>query len=149
MSQTQLDLLLADDDTDDCNFFKEALKELPVATKLRTVNDGAQLMQLLSAKEEILPDALYLDLNMPRKNGVHCLTEIKQNERLKKLPVIIFSTSFDEEVVDLLYKLGANYYIRKPAEFSNLKKIIWQSLNLISNSNKNQPSKENFTIKSG
>ena len=147
MNTTPLNLLLADDDTDDCIFFKEALEGLPVSAKLTTVNDGVQLMQLLS-KKEVLPDVLYLDLNMPCKNGFDCLAEIKSDEKLKQLPVIIFSTAFDKEVVNLLHERGAHFYIRKPAEFYNLKKIILKSLELISDANKEQPSKEKFIINS-
>ena len=142
----KLNILLCDDDQDDCQFFKAALEELPVAAKLITANDGVQLMELLSKKEEVIPDVLYLDLNMPRKSGFDCLTEIKQNEKLKQLLVIIFSTSFDKEVVNLLHERGAHFYIRKPAEFSNLKKVIQKSLDLIANTNKEQPSKEKFII---
>ena len=146
MNSIPFNLLLADDDTDDCIFFKEALEELGVSTKLTIVNDGEQLMQLLTTKRETLPHVLYLDLNMPRKNGVDCLTEIKRNEKLRPLPVIIFTTSFDTEVVNLLHKFGAHYYIRKPAEFSNLKKIISKSLNLISESPNVQPAKDKFVL---
>ena len=147
MTSTPFNLLLADDDTDDCIFFKEALEELPVIAALTTVNDGVQLMQLLTTKTDTLPHALYLDLNMPRKNGFDCLTEIKQIEKLKQLPVIIFSTSFDTEVVNLLHERGANYYIQKPAEFSILKKIISKSLDLISETKEKQPPREKFVIK--
>jgi CheY-like chemotaxis protein len=146
MNQAMLNLLLADDDADDCTFFKEALDDLAVSTKLTTVNDGVQLMQLLIAKDTFLPDVLYLDLNMPRKNGFDCLTEIKQNQKLKQLPVIIFSTSFDRQVVDRLHEHGANYYIRKPAEFSNLKKVLFKSLNLLTTEGNGQPTKEKFVL---
>ena len=78
----QYNLLLADDDEDDCDFFKEALDELLLPTSLVTVNDGVQLMDFLSESgAENLPDILFLDLNMPRKNGLECLTEIKQLEK--------------------------------------------------------------------
>ncbi len=77
MSIASLNLLLADDDTDDCFFFKEALEELPVSAKFTFVNDGVQLMQLLIVNDTSLADALFLDLNMPRKNGFECLSEIK------------------------------------------------------------------------
>jgi CheY-like chemotaxis protein len=143
-----INLLLADDDTDDCDFFKDALNDLSIATTITTVSDGVKLMQLLTQKEFKLPDILYLDLNMPRKNGFDCLAEIKLNEKLKKLPVIIFSTSFNKEVVELLHGKGAHYYIRKPAEFSNLKKVILKSLKLISGENNPHRSKENFIITS-
>lgn len=126
-----LNILLADDDTDDCIFFKEALEDLPLSTNLTAVHDGEQLMQLLTKETNELPHVLFLDLNMPRKNGFECLSEIKLNKKLKQLPVIIFSTSFDQDVVNLLYKNGAQYFIRKPSEFSQLKKVIQQTLTLI------------------
>ena len=108
MSSKHLNLLLADDDTDDCIFFKEALKEFPLSTHLTTVHNGEQLMQLLTNETNELPHVLFLDLNMPRKNGFECLSEIKLNKKLKQLPVIIFSTSFEQDDVNLLYKNGAN-----------------------------------------
>ena len=147
MNPNPVNLLLADDDADDCIFFREALEELPHATELVTVNDGVELMRLLSGDGETLPDAIYLDLNMPRKSGFECLLEIKQNEKLKHLPVIIFSTSFNPEVVNKLRHQGADYYIRKPADFSDLKKIISISLDLLSNGN-SQPSIDNFVLNS-
>ena len=123
-------ILLADDDIDDCLFFKEALEELELSTELVTVHDGEQLMQHLKDKADRLPNVLFLDLNMPRKNGFTCLEEIKRSERLKELPFIIFSTSYDKHIADQLYKNGAQYYICKPTEFSQLKKVILQALTL-------------------
>ncbi len=93
MEVKKMNILLADDDTDDCNFFKAALKSLPIPTDLTVVNDGEELMTYLSEKTEHLPNALFLDINMPRKNGFECLAEIKNNKKLKDLPVIMFSTS--------------------------------------------------------
>jgi CheY-like chemotaxis protein len=142
-----LNILLADDDTDDCSFFKEAVEELLLSTQLTAVNDGEQLMQLLTNETNELPDVLFLDLNMPRKNGFECLSEIKGNQKLRQLPVIIFSTSFEQEVVNLLYKNGAQYFIRKPSEFSQFKKIIHQTfITLIIPQNILQPPRENFVL---
>ena len=146
MNLKQLNILLADDDIDDCIFFKEALVELLLSTHLTTVNDGEQLMQLLTNETNVLPHVLFLDLNMPRKNGFECLTEIKLSKKLKQLPVIVFSTSFEQEVVNQLYKNGAQYFIRKPSEFSQFKKIIQLSLALITKENISQPTRENFVI---
>ena len=92
-------ILLADDDIDDCIFFKEALEDLPFSATLFTVSDGVQLMNYLSAKTDILPDALFLDLNMPRKSGYECLSEIRSVDKLKDIPIFIFSTSLDLDVV--------------------------------------------------
>jgi CheY-like chemotaxis protein len=142
-----LNILLADDDTDDCSFFKEAVEELLLSTQLTAVNDGEQLMQLLTNETNELPDVLFLDLNMPRKNGFECLSEIKGNQKLRQLPVIIFSTSYEQEVVNLLYKNGAQYFIRKPSEFSQFKKIIHQTfITLIIPQNILQPTRENFVL---
>lgn len=146
MTSTPLNLLLADDDTDDCFFFKEALEELNISAKLTTVNDGVQLMKLLSAKETQLPDALFIDLNMPRKSGFECLSEIKVIDKLMNLPVIIFSTSLDIDVVNLLYEKGAYYYVRKPGEFDKLKKVIFEAVTLTSQSKLTQPSRDKFIL---
>lgn len=148
MEAIKYNLLLADDDTDDCIFFKEALEDLPMEVSLTTVNDGVELMKRLTQAGD-LPDILFLDLNMPRKTGFECLSEIKADEELSHLPVIIFSTSLDMDVVNLLYKKGAHFYIRKPGEFSTLKQIIHKAIALITASNKEQPAKENFILNAG
>jgi CheY-like chemotaxis protein len=146
MSIRQLNILLADDDIDDCIFFKKALDELLLSTHLTVVHDGEQLIQQLINGTNEFPDVLFLDLNMPRKNGFECLSDIKLSKNLNKLPVIIFSTSFEQEVVNQLYQNGAHYFIRKPSEFSQFKKIIQHSLALISQETISQPTRENFTI---
>ena len=146
MNPKQLNILLADDDPDDTLFFKEAVGGLKLPTHLTTVPNGEHLMHLLINETNKLPDVLFLDLNMPRKNGFECLAEIKLSEKLKNLPVIIFSTSFEQEVVNTLYKSGAQYFIRKPSEFSQFKKIILQALTLIMQGNASQPNKENFVV---
>jgi CheY-like chemotaxis protein len=122
------------------------LEELLLFTNLTAVHDGEQLMQLLRNEANELPHVLFLDLNMPRKNGFECLSEIKLSKKLKQLPVIVFSTSFEQEVVNLLYKNGALYFIRKPAEFSQYKKIIQHTLALIAQENISHPTRENFVL---
>ena len=130
----QLNILLADDDTDDCLFFKKALEELQLSTHLITVHDGEQLMNFLSENSEHLPDVLFLDLSMPRKNGFECLSEIKENKKLKDLSVVMFSTSFpqdrnyEENMIKILLKMGAHHYIRKSGDFAQLKQIIHNTL---------------------
>ncbi len=138
-------ILLADDDKDDCLLFKDALDELPVHTQLTTVFNSEQLMQLLN-KDDQIHNLLFLDLNMPRKNGFDCLAEIRRNEKLDHLFVITISTSFEQEMVTLLYKNGAQHYIRKPNDFSQLKHLIQTAITL---SEKNSPApmlKENFVL---
>ena len=146
MKKKDINILLADDDTDDCIFFKEALDDLVIKTNLTTVHDGEQLMNYLAETSCELIDVLFLDINMPRKNGFECLTEIKQNEKLKDLPVIIFSTSYEQEVVNSLHESGAHYFIRKPSEFEQFKKIIHHALLLIVQDGIPQPSRANFVL---
>jgi len=128
MNLKPLNILLADDDMDDCVFFKDALGELLQSTYLSIVNDGEKLMLLLNNEGNELPDVLFLDINMPRKNGFECLSEIKHNERLKNLPVIMFSTSNSQEKISKLFNSGAHVYIHKPADFEQLKQVIRHAL---------------------
>ncbi len=146
MNEVSFNLLLADDDQDDCIFFSEALLELPVATTLTTANDGVELMDLLSARLDNPPDIIFLDLNMPKKTGFDCLLEIKGSEKLKRIPVIIFSTSLNPDMATSLYEKGASFYIRKPSDFAALKKIIYQVILLAAQNNLVQPSKDSFLI---
>lgn len=145
MKKQAIQILLADDDTDDRLLFKEALEELTIATHLTVVKDGEQLLELLTKKGNKLPDVLFLDLNMPRKNGFIALGEIKRNSQLDQLPVIIFSTAFEPSKVKQVFNDAAHYYVRKPAGFSQLKKIIHQALTLITQDN-SMPGKENFVL---
>lgn len=138
-------ILLADDDTDDCMFFANALEELKVHYKLKTVFDGEQLMHFLENNEN-LPDIIFLDMNMPCKNGFECLAEIRQSERYKMIPVIIISTSLDENIIKLLHENGAFFYIKKPSLFAHLKKLMSLVINLIAAGNYNQPSIEKFVL---
>jgi CheY-like chemotaxis protein len=151
----KFNILLADDDKDDCLLFDEALQGLDLKTSLTIVHDGEQLIQLLTkppsinqGKSKNIYDVLFLDLNMPRKNGSACLKEIKRNINLKALPVIIFSTSYDPSVAEQLYKSGAQHYICKPACFSELKNVIQEALILISEEHKSQPYEEVFVLRS-
>lgn len=146
MNKQIYNLLLADDDEDDCTFFKEALDDLSVPVNLVTVNDGVELMNHLAVEVSDLPDLLFLDLNMPRKNGHECLAEIKKMDQLKNLPVIIFSTSLDTEIVNKMYEKGALYFIRKPGDFSKLKQVIGNALKVTAENNFKKPERENFIL---
>lgn len=141
-------LLLADDDADDCIFFREVLEDLGITNNLTIVNDGVEFMHLISQDSQCEFDILFLDLNMPRKTGFQCFSEIRNNKILKDLPVIIFSTSMDMEVVNSLYEMGAYYYIRKPGEFSKLKEVIHFTLSNVHPKERGQPAKENFVLQS-
>ena len=138
-------ILLADDDEDDLFMFQEALKEIGAPTSLITASDGEQLMDALNELNGNLPDVLFLDLNMPRKNGFQCLLEIRKNEKFSALRTIILSTSYEAEVIESLYRNGADHYIRKPTEFNELKMIIERALRIVE-SPLHRPSIERFVL---
>jgi len=117
-------VLLADDDEDDRLFFREAFEEIKIKTKVKTVNDGVELMNHLTKSGNELPHILFLDLNMPRKSGMDCLLEIKRSDSLKDIPVAIYSTSASDEDIEDTFVKGANVYIKKPSDFGTLKKIL-------------------------
>ncbi|MEO5995368.1 MAG: response regulator [Chitinophagaceae bacterium] len=139
-------IFLADDDVDDCTLFEDALREISSTTHLTTANDGIELMEILENRVPPKPDVIFLDLNMPRKNGFECLEEIKQTSRFSNIPVVIFSTSSQKETVNEVYKKGANYYICKPGSFAKLKSAIQQILTVDFNENDGQPPREKFLL---
>ncbi len=140
-------MLLAEDDNADCLLFEEVLAELPVSVNLFTVTNGEQLLEWLNKKGHKLPDVLFLDLNMPKKNGFAALGEIKRSATLQNLPVIVFTTANDEEWIRQVFKDAAHYYIRKPNKFGDLKELIYKVLSMISENNISLPDKKNFILK--
>lgn len=146
MISQHVNILLADDDQADCLLFKDALQELPVSASLTTVQNGEEVMEELTKNGKKLPDVLFLDINMPRKSGFATLGEIKRNTGLQKLPVIMFSTSADLESIKKVFRDAAHYYICKPVEFSNWKKVIYEALTLVTEKDHSLPLEENFMI---
>ncbi len=138
-------IFLADDDEDDRLFFEEALREVTQQVMLDTAEDGESLMKKLKHTPE-LPDLLFLDLNMPKKNGFECLEEIKKDSRLFRLPVIIFTTSQQEESINRVYEQGATYYVRKPNDYISLKNIIRKVLGMDWVKEHFQPEKARFIL---
>lgn len=124
-------IFLADDDVDDRDFFLDALKEVDIPTDLTLANNGVELMKNLETfSQHPPPHIIFLDLNMPVKDGFQCLQEIRNTPKFKDIPVVIFSTSANPIYVDKTYEQGANYYIQKPASFQLLVKTIEKVLTL-------------------
>lgn len=147
MENDALHVLLADDDEDDRTFFKEALQEIKVKTVVTLVNDGLQLMNYLNQPGNKLPNVIFLDLNMPVKSGLECLREIRKNKRLRDLAIAIYSTSSSDENIEEAFVQGANIYIKKPSDFSMLKNVLEQVINLNWQYHTSGLKKENFLYK--
>ncbi len=140
-----INILLADDDEDDRHFFKRILGEIPINTRLTTVEDGEKLIHYLLKNSGNPPDILFMDFNMPRKNGLQCLSEINLNEKFKHLPVIIYSTSLQERNADLLYDKGAYYYVRK-TDMEELRKYVQHILTMMMENKLIRPPREEFVV---
>lgn len=124
MKTQPLHILLAEDDESDRLVFNEAFAELKIEYTVHTVNNGVELMNWLNNEDNRLPHLIFLDLNMPRKNGIECLKEIRSNQRLKNISIAIYSTSENKNDIEETFQQGANVYITKPADFNTLKKVL-------------------------
>jgi len=117
-------ILLADDDRDDHFVFSKVVRENTLAREVISVYDGEELMRYLSNNTDDLPDIVFLDLNMPLKKGEDCLLEIKSHKYFSKLPVVVYSTSFNKDIVSFLQKNGVYYCLQKQSEGSDLAKYL-------------------------
>jgi len=126
-------ILIADDDLDDHYIIKEAIEKLNVNHTCTSVYNGLELIQLLKGTgktgEKLLPDMIIMDLNMPLLDGLGALSQIKENEELRNIPVYILSTSRFEYDKQKALQLGANNFYSKPYKFEELKDIIKEIYN--------------------
>lgn len=130
MSKKILNIALADDDDDDRLLFKLAIEELAVSTEMFFFKNGQELMDYLNLPGTTLPNLIFLDLNMPFKNGMQCLKEIRQTTALKDIAIAIYSTSSSEKDIEETFVNGANIYINKPPNFSTLCDVIEKVIHL-------------------
>ncbi|MBI3600176.1 MAG: response regulator [Nitrospinae bacterium] len=124
-------ILLAEDDEDDYILIRDALVESRVINDLHWVKDGEELMDYLlhrgqfeDANKSPMPGLVLLDLNMPKKDGREALEEIKANQRLRHIPVVVLTTSKAEEDILRSYDIGANSFVRKPVNFSQFVEMV-------------------------
>jgi CheY-like chemotaxis protein len=124
-------ILMADDDEDDRMMTQEALKEARLANEIRFVVDGEELMDYLYQRGKYAggvnaprPGLILLDLNMPKKDGREALKEIKAHPNLRRIPVVVLTTSKAEEDIYRSYDLGVNSFITKPVSFDGLVFVI-------------------------
>lgn len=146
MTDDYINIILADDDEDDRNFFKDAFSELKISTRVNTFEDGVQLMDYLNSDDAILPQVLFLDLNMPKKNGMECLLEMRADKRFADVAIAIYSTSSSEEHIEETFVNGANIYIKKPNDFNLLKKVLSEVVVINWQYHTSNLNKENFLL---
>ena len=123
MNQAPLKIFLADDDEDDREFFSEALNSVHPNCELIMVNNGEKAISFFM-ENNYLPDFVFLDINMPKKNGIECLKFIKSIHPDAKFHVVMLSTSSAIAVIDQSYQNGASMYIQKPSRFNELVRYL-------------------------
>jgi len=117
-------IMIVDDDIDDRDFFSEAVAELAIPTDCLTSFNGENALILLRNGGDRLPDCIFLDLNMPKMDGRIFLVELKKDEKLKNIPVVMYSTSSHQKDIDETRALGAIFFVTKPTEFKKLLQTI-------------------------
>ncbi len=124
-------ILMADDDEEDCELTRDALQDSRLANQMRFVGDGQELLDYLrrqgrysGSDDAPRPGIILLDLNMPKLDGREALAEIKSDESLRRIPVVILTTSSDEADVLRSYNLGVNSFITKPVTFEGLVEVM-------------------------
>lgn len=126
--ERKIEILLVEDNPGDVRLTIEALKDGKVRNTLHVVSDGEEAIEFLRRKGKHTsarrPDLILLDLNLPRKDGRQVLAEIKADERLRTIPVVVLTTSQAEEDVLKAYKLNANFYISKPVGFDQFIEVV-------------------------
>jgi CheY-like chemotaxis protein len=147
MSLQLLNVVLVDDDADDRTLFKEAMDEIRVRTKLSLFSNGQELMDFLLLPNILLPQVIFLDLNMPIKNGLQTLKEIRSHRKLDALSIAIYSTSSSERDIEETFINGANIYINKPNNFLMLKEAIEKVLQINWQYHTSNLDKSNFLLR--
>ena len=128
ITNTVRKILLVDDDADDRKYFSEALKEIEPSAECITAKDGKEALDMLHDEQQTLPDFIFLDLRMPRINGRLTLKEIKNTERLKHIPIIVYTTSQDVTEAEEMQKQGVVKFITKPTNTEEIYYVISQAL---------------------
>ncbi len=131
-SRRAVTILMADDDEEDCELTRDALQDARLANEMRFVYDGQELLDYLRRQGRYAdpsvdaprPGIILLDLNMPKKDGREALAEIKADESLRRIPIVVLTTSKDEEDVLRTYDLGVNSFITKPVTFAGLVEVM-------------------------
>jgi len=139
--KNEFTIFYTDDDAEDLEFFSEVTSAMGEHLTLVTQNNGKKLLYDLENPPPN-PHIVFLDLNMPGFSGFDVLEQLRSSDAFKNLPIVIFSTSRDEQTIEKSRRLGASYYVPKPTDFSLLRKSIQHALDI--NWNTFKPSKENF-----
>jgi CheY-like chemotaxis protein len=146
MTDKTIHLLLADDNKSEHIFFTHALKSIKRPVKLDILAGGPELIRYFKEGSHALPDILFLDVNMPLRNGKECLAAIRANERCNDMPVVMYSTSDSPRDIEETYELGANIYVRKPNGLDDLSEILTAVIEIYERDRIRRTTREHYVL---
>jgi CheY-like chemotaxis protein len=121
-----LKIVLAEDDVDDQEIFNDALLQIDIPFELTILEDGQKLLEKLRSEDIKDVDLIVLDQNMPKRNGIECLRELRKDENYKDIHCVILTTTSNEDLIQEAYKAGVNQFFTKPHNFKDYVKVIRQ-----------------------
>jgi len=147
MKNSSINILIADDDKDDVSMLAEALQNILPSSHSISKPDGLAALNYIKSSDHL--DLVFLDLNMPLRNGIDCLKDISIHNLLPNTPIVIYSTSKNEEHINIAYEYGAAFYIVKPESFIELSKIIKRAITILGKPKSERVDKSNFVLVPG
>lgn len=124
-------VVLVDDDRDDAELFHEALEEVDNSLLFQHFENAQAALAEWSKAKELLPDVIFLDLNLPQTSGWEILKHIRQTNQLASIPVVMYTTSSQKKEAEVAHDLGANFFITKPTDYNELKRLLTEVLDKV------------------
>ncbi|SDQ15832.1 Response regulator receiver domain-containing protein [Chryseobacterium soldanellicola] len=149
MNKEYLNVILADDDEGNIVFLKNILKELKIRTKVQAFQNGADLMKYLNSEDALIPEIIFMDFHIPTKNALGYLHEIKSNAKLENMVTVIYSNTVSEAEIENVFVNGGNIFMKKPNEYSALKKVVSEIITINWQYHTSGFNKDNFIMKIG
>jgi CheY-like chemotaxis protein len=146
MTEKNIHILLVDDNLNEHFFFKHALAQVARPVRFDALEGGVELVEHFKDEQNPLPDILFLDINMPLKNGKECLSLLRADERFDIVPIVMYSTSDAQRDIDETYALGADLYVRKPNGMDALRSMISSVIFIYDKNELKRSAKENFLL---
>lgn len=121
-------IYLVDDDQEDRELFSEALSSTNQSINLTEISCGEKLMEILNKHNLIMPEVIFMDINMPKLNGIECLRKIRSHSKFNDLKIVMYSTYYLDDFIEDAFKFGASIFYVKPRSFSGLQSLITEAL---------------------
>lgn len=147
MNKEYLNVVTADDDEGNIIFFKNIFKDLKIGIKSQYFSNGGNLMNYLESNGAIIPEVIFIKYNIPGKNSMECLEEIKMNPRFSHIVFAVYADQISESEIEDIFVKGANIFMRKPETYEGLKKAVTEIITINWQYHTSGLNKDNFILK--